>query len=163
MAASDSPTTVQQSQQGCLFFDFALPHVFNFDQKFSRNVAQRIIYYHVTKQLLPCLNWLVTCFQFQNMFWKNISCFDFDEKLTKSVAKVTIYYHVSKDFLPLHIAVGQLLSISTENGRMSCKQKYALKTWRWKSQFWFGSTFVYFADLKTIYFASCLCCKSKLF
>ena len=26
------------------------------------------------KQFLPCLNWLVTCFWFQNMFWRNINC-----------------------------------------------------------------------------------------
>ena len=24
-----------------------------------------------------CLNWLVTCFRFQNVFWKNINCFRF--------------------------------------------------------------------------------------
>ena len=77
MAVSDSPTTVQQSQLGCLFFDFAPPRAFDFDQKLSRNVAQIILYYHVTKQFLPCLNWLVTCFWFQNMFWKNINCFQF--------------------------------------------------------------------------------------
>ena len=39
------------------------------------HVAQIILKYHVTKQFLPCLNWLVTCFWFQNMFWKNINCF----------------------------------------------------------------------------------------
>ena len=39
------------------------------------HVAQIILYYHVTKQFLPCLNWLVTCFWFQNMFWKSINCF----------------------------------------------------------------------------------------
>ena len=62
---------------GCLFFDFPPPRTFTFDQKLSQNVAQIILYYHVTKQYLPCLNWLVTCFQFQNMFWKNINCFRF--------------------------------------------------------------------------------------
>ena len=40
----------------------------------KKNNAQIIIYYHVTKQFLPCLNWLTMCFQFQNMFWTNISC-----------------------------------------------------------------------------------------
>ena len=30
-------------------------------------------YYHVTKQF-PRLIWLVTCFRFQNTFWKNINC-----------------------------------------------------------------------------------------
>ena len=56
---------------------FPPPRAFTFDQKLSRNVAQIILCYHVTKQFLPCLNWLVTCFQFQNMFWKNINCFRF--------------------------------------------------------------------------------------
>ena len=42
MAASDSPTTAQQSQLGCLFFDFAPLCAFDFDQKLSRNVAQII-------------------------------------------------------------------------------------------------------------------------
>ena len=40
-------------------------------------IAQIILYYHVAKQFLPCLNWLVTYCRFQNMFWKNINCFRF--------------------------------------------------------------------------------------
>ena len=43
----------------------------------------------------------------------------------------------------------------------SVSKNIALKTWRWKSWFWFCSAYVYFADLKTIYIASCLCCSSK--
>ena len=71
-----------QSYQGrvksarCLFFDFSPPHSFNFDEKHSWNVAQTM-YYPVSKQFLFCLNWLVTCFWFQNMFWKNINCLQF--------------------------------------------------------------------------------------
>ena len=53
------------------------PCVFDFDRKLSRNVAEIILYYHVTKNSLTCLNWLVTCFWFQNMFWKNINYFRF--------------------------------------------------------------------------------------
>ena len=77
VAVSDSPPTVQQSQLGCLFFDFAPPRAFDFDLKLSRNVAQIILYYHVTKQFLSCLDSFVTCFRFQNMFWKNMNCFRF--------------------------------------------------------------------------------------
>ena len=62
---------------GCLFFDFAPSRAFDFDQKLSWNVVKIILYYHVAKQFLPCLNWLVTCFWFQIMFWKNINCFRF--------------------------------------------------------------------------------------
>ena len=47
------------------------------DQKLKQNVAQIIIYYHATKQLFPSLSLLLMCLQFQNMFWKNISCFLF--------------------------------------------------------------------------------------
>ena len=52
VAASDSPTTVQESQLGCPFFDFAPPRTFDSDQKLTRNVAQIILYYHVGKQFL---------------------------------------------------------------------------------------------------------------
>ena len=52
-----------------------------------KNVAQVIIYCHVTKQFLACSNRLVTCFLFQNMFWKTLIAFDFDEELTQSVAQ----------------------------------------------------------------------------
>ena len=54
-----------------------LPCAFDFDQKLSGNVAQIIFYYHVTNQFLRCLILLVTCFWFQNIFWKNINCFPF--------------------------------------------------------------------------------------
>ena len=49
-----------------------------YDEKLSRNVAQIILYHHVTKQFFRCLNWLVPYFRFQNMFWKYINCFRFD-------------------------------------------------------------------------------------
>ena len=64
---------------------------FNFDQKHTQNVAQIILYYHVARQSLACLNRLITCFRFQNMFWKSIIvAFDFDEKLTQNVAQITM-------------------------------------------------------------------------
>ena len=31
----------------------------------------------MTKQFLACVNWLITCLRFQNMFGKNIDCFRF--------------------------------------------------------------------------------------
>ena len=42
MIASDSPTAVQYSQLGCLFFDFASMY-FYLNQKFTQNVAEIII------------------------------------------------------------------------------------------------------------------------
>ena len=103
---------------------------------------------------ISCLNWLVTCFWFQNMFWKNINCFQFWWKTY--IKHCTSNYVISlvKRLSSLYFAVGQVLSISgydLEN-----------RTWRWKSWFWFCPTFAYFADLKTIHFVSCLCCSCKL-
>ena len=111
-----------------------------------------------TEQFLPCLNWLVTCFRFQNMFWRNINCFQFWWK--------TYTKRCTSNFSPQHFAVGQVLSISGFNLEMeecSVSKNFALKTWRWQSRFWFCSAFVYFADLKSSYFVSCLCCSCKLF
>ena len=82
---------------GCLFFDFPPPRAFTFDQKLSRNLAQISLYYHVTKQFLPCLHWLVTCFQFQKMFWKNINCFRFWRKIfTKRCASNYVISRVKR-------------------------------------------------------------------
>ena len=80
----------------CLFFDFTPPRTFDFDQKLSRNAAQIILYYQVTKQFLDCLNWLVTFIWFQNMLWKTLIAFDFDEILTQSVVQVTVLSRVKK-------------------------------------------------------------------
>ena len=44
---------------------------------FTKHCTNNYIYYHVMTQFIPCLNWLVTCFRFQNMFWKNINCIRF--------------------------------------------------------------------------------------
>ena len=101
------------------------------------------------KQFIPFLNWLVTCFQFQNMFWKNANCFQFWLKTYTKCCTSNYVIPESKDFLPLHFAVDQECHVT---------KNIALKTWQWKPQFWFCSAFVYFADLKTIYFVSCLCC-----
>ena len=47
-------------------------------------------------------------FDFRICFGKTLVAFVFDEKLMES----NYVYYVSKDFLPLHVAVGQVLSIS---------------------------------------------------
>ena len=75
-----------------------------------------------TEQFLPCLNWLVTYFRFQNMFWRNINCFQFWWK--------TYTKRCTSNFSPQHFAVGQVLSISgynLENIRMQCQQKFCIK------------------------------------
>ena len=118
MAACDSPTIVQQSHLGCLFFDFVPPRAFNFDQKITQNVAQIIIYYHFTKQFHSCLNWLITCFQFRNMFWKNISCFRFCSKTyTTRCTNNYVISRVKKHFL---------------SARCGCSSAFNLRTCFWK-------------------------------
>ena len=109
-------------------------------------------YYNLTKQFLPRLIWLVTCIRFQNMFWKNINCFRFQWKThTKRCINNYVISRV-KRFSFLAIGQGMISGYNLEN-----------RTWRWKYRFWFCSASLYFADLKTIYFASCLCCSCKLF
>ena len=56
VAAFDNLSPVQQSQLGCLLFDFTHPLAFDFYQRLPQNLAQIIIYCHVTIQFLPCLN-----------------------------------------------------------------------------------------------------------
>ena len=109
-------------------------------------------YYHVTKQFLPCLILLVTCFRFQIMFWKNIVWFRF---WWKTYTKHCISNYVISRFKILHFVVCQVLSIWGYD--------FENVIWRWKCGFWFCSDFVYFADLKTIYFSSCLYCSCTLF
>ena len=101
VAASDGLTTVQQNQMVCLSFDFAPSRAFDFDKKFTQNVAQIIVYYHVTKQFFPCLKWLITCFRFQNMFWKKVSCFRFWWKTyTKRCTNNYVISRVKRLFSP---------------------------------------------------------------
>ena len=168
MAASDSPSTVQWSQLGCLFFDFAPTRVFDFDQKFSRNVAQVILYYHVTKQFLACLSWLATCFWFQNMFWKNINRFRFWWKTyTERCTSNYVILRVKRLSSPALCGWSGAFNFRVWFGkrRMRGKQKYCIKTWRWKSRFWFCSTFVLLCLLKNHFLCVlfCLCCSYKLF
>ena len=79
MAASNSPSTVQQSQLACLFFDFAPPPA-SFKCKI---VVQIIAYYRTTKQffLLELID---------HVFLKALVPFDFDEKYTQRVAEITM-------------------------------------------------------------------------
>ena len=92
----------------------------------QKNIPQIIVYYLVTKQFLPCLNWLITCFRFQNMFLKNISCFRFWWKTyTKSCTNNYVISRVKRLFSPAFC--GWSSGYILENGRMPCKQKYCIK------------------------------------
>ena len=79
---------------GDLFFNFAPSRALDFDQKFSRNATQIILYYYVTKQFLAYLSWMVTCIWFQNMFSKTLIAFNFDEILTQSAGQATVISRV---------------------------------------------------------------------
>ena len=105
-AASDSPTTVQWSQQRCFLFDFVSSHAFKLDFKLTQNVARINLYYQVTK---PFLSWIIlsSVFDFRICFGETLVAFYFDEKFTQSIAQITMLYHVSKDFFCLHFALAQ--------------------------------------------------------
>ena len=73
VVTSDNPTTVQYSKVSwgiCSLISRL--HVLSILIKKLNKTLQK--YYHVAKQFLPRLKWLITCFWFQNIFWKNISC-----------------------------------------------------------------------------------------
>ena len=124
VAASDRLTIVEQSQLGYLFFRAST--YFRFWSKPTQNVAQIILYYHVTKQFLDGLNWLMTCFRFQNIFCRN-SCFRFWWKTyTKCCSNNYVISGVKRISSPV-LCFDQVLLISgydLENGRMLCKQNY---------------------------------------
>ena len=71
MAASDSPTTVQQL--GCLLLDFAPQGAFYFDEKVTQSIAQ-VCNIRCQKTFFPCTLLLVRWFQFQGMIWKMEHC-----------------------------------------------------------------------------------------
>ena len=134
---------------------------FSFDQKLSWNVGQIILYF---TKFLPCLNWVVTCFQFQRMFWKN-NCFQFWWRTYTKHCRRNYLISCIKRLSSLHFAVGQVLSISGYDLEHRCRvsKNIAIKTWRWKFLFWFCFTFVYFADLKKSFILCPVCCSYKLF
>ena len=156
MAASYSPATVQQSQSGCLFFDIAPPRAFSFDQKLIQNVAQIIL--HMTKQFLSCLNWLIKCFRFQNMFWKNISCFRFWWKnLHKALHKQLCNTTCQKTFFACTLRLVkyfQFQDVIWKTEECCVSKNIELKIWREKFRFWFCFAFVYFANFLQLLFYS---------
>ena len=89
-----------------MLFDFVPPHAFDFDQELPQNVAQIILYSHVTIQFLPWIDLLHT-FDFRIYFGKTVVASNFDEKLTLSIAQISGY--------------------DLGNRRMLCKQKYWIK------------------------------------
>ena len=129
-------------QLGCFLFGFAPPRPF--ELKLTKNVAQIIIYYHGTKQCLSCLNWFITCFRLQNMFWKNISWFQFWWKI---YTKRCLNNNVNLRLINFRTWLG--------NGRMPCKQKYWIKNMALKIPILI-SAFVYFANFFSCLYCSCM-------
>ena len=129
MAASDSCTTVCKVCWGVFSLISRLHLLSILIKKLARNVAQIILYYHVTKHFfLAWIDWSHAC-DMKICFGKTLVVIDFDEKVTETVAQI-IKYHMSKYFLSQHFAVGQGLSVSAydlENGKMACKEKCWIK------------------------------------
>ena len=79
------------------------PHTFDFNKKLSWNIAQIILYYHMTTwQNNFLLAWTdPSCaFDFRICFGKTLIAFDFDEKLTQCVAQLTNVIMCQKTFFP---------------------------------------------------------------
>ena len=120
-----------------------------------------ILYYHVTKQCLHCLIWLITCFQFQNMFRKNISCFRFWWKTcTKCCTNNYVISRVKRVSQPAFCGWSRV-SISKydlENRRIPCQQKYWIENMAVKIPI-----FDFVLLMFTLLTFSCLYCNCKLF
>ena len=77
-------------------------HVFPSWPKPMQNIAQIIVYCHITKQFLPCLNCLIMYFRFHNMFGKDIGCFWFWWKTyAKGCTNSNVISHIKRLSLPL--------------------------------------------------------------
>ena len=122
VAASDSPT-MNSKVSWCVCFLISRLHVLWILIKTLRKRCRSNSLLSRDKKLLPCLNCLINCFWFQNIFVKTLVAFDFDKKTYTK--RCTRNYVISKDFLPLHlITCGSISEHDLENGRMPCKQKY---------------------------------------
>ena len=106
-------------------------------KNFHETLHKIILYYHVTKQFLPCWNWFVKRFQFQNMFWKNINWFRFWWKTYTKRCKSNFVISLVRRLFSPAVFGWSVSGYDLENG-----------TWRLKSRFWYCSAFVYFSDLK---------------
>ena len=73
---------------------------------------------------LPCLYRLITCFRFQNMFRKNISCFRFWGKITRYVTS-RVKSLASPAFCSWSSAFK--FRYDSENERTLCEQKHWIK------------------------------------
>ena len=86
-------------------------------------------YYQVTKQFLPCLRWLVTSFQFQNMFWKNVNCFRFWWKTYTKRCRNDYVISRVKTFFPCSLWLVRCFQFQGMIWKTEecCKQKYCIK------------------------------------
>ena len=87
MAASNSRTTIRKVCCGVCSLISRLHLLSSLIKKLVRNVAQIILYYHDTKQFLPCwIDWSHAC-DIRICFGKALIVIDFDEKLHKALHK----------------------------------------------------------------------------
>ena len=119
-AASDSPTKYSKD-------DFEHPCVFNFDQKLMQNVAQILLYYHVIKQFLCCLNWLIRCFRFQNVLEKHLLLLILMKNIHNVLCCKNKYVISCVKRLYLPVLCGWSSAFNLENRKMLRKQKYWIK------------------------------------
>ena len=83
---------------------------------------------------LPCLNWSVKCFWFQNMFWKSINCLRFWWKTYNEILCNTT---CQKTFFPCTLRLVrcfQFQGMIWKSEKCRVRKNIALETWRWKSE-----------------------------
>ena len=145
-----------------MFFDFVLPHALNFDQKLTWNNSQIILEYHTAKQFLPCLNWLVICFWFQNKFWKNISCFRFWWKTYRNCCTSNYVKLCFKTFFPYFLQLVRYFQFQVMIWKME-KCHVSKNTELRKEHGSKNPNFDFVPLLFTLLTLSYLCCSYKLF
>ena len=118
-------------------------------------VAQIILYYHVTKQFFSYFNYFIKCIQFQNIFWRNISCFRLWWKIyTKRCTNTNVTSRIKRLSSPA-LCTGSISEHDLEMEERRVSKNIELKIWRQKFRFWFWFLF-------TLLTFSCLYCCYKL-
>ena len=111
------------SWEYCEFFKNSL-------SKLTQNVTQIILHYHVTKQFLSCLNYSIKCIRFQNMFWRNISCFRFWWKIyTKRCTNNNVIPRVKRLSSPA-LCAWSISGHDLEMEECCIRKNIELKIWR---------------------------------
>ena len=118
---------LKKSKSSCSQITFEISSIKNL---LTRNVSQIILYYHVTKLFLSCLHYFIKCIRFQNMFWRNISCFRFWWKIyTKRCTNNNVIPRVKRLSSPA-LCAWSISGHDLEMEECRIRKNIELKIWR---------------------------------